>query len=109
MDSGDRLLPALVSILQSRTAIALGSMASPPAPHFIGVLFDLQIHVDDKLLSLWLPGRGSVGCAVPGPRLPPCLLSRLAASSAPLLVARRQLDAQLLLNELNNFFSFVLH
>ena len=70
----------------------------PSDPHLVDVLFDLPINVDDKLLSLWLPGRRSAWCAVPGPRLPPCLLlSPLAASSVLLPVARREQDMRLLL------------
>lgn len=56
--------------------IALGSHSPSPWTHFIDVLFDLEINVDDKLLTLWLPSRGSAGCAVEGPWLLPLLFSR---------------------------------
>lgn len=81
--------------------IALGSDSPSPWTHFIDVLFDLKINVDDKILTLWLPSRGSAGCAVQGPWLLPLL--SLAESSVPFLVAKRQQDLQLLLNGLNDF------
>lgn len=79
--------------------IALGSHSPSPWTHFIDVLFDLEINVDDKLLTLWLPSRGSAGCAVEGPWLLPLLFSRWPN----LLVAKRQQDLQLLLSGLNDF------
>lgn len=75
VDSGDHLMPALCLCPAARAHYCSG-LSAPHLTHFLDIAFDLEINVDDQLLSLWLLGRGPAECAVQG---------ALAAALPPLL------------------------
>lgn len=65
--------PAAEALLRASLALplALGPLTSNPPLRFIDVLVDLEINVDEALLSLWLSGGGGhvpgLGCRPTSP------------------------------------------